>query len=78
MDKKLTLKLSEDVIENVKRYADTHGTSVSKLAEAFFESLYVPQDLELDEDLKRIILSPAPHTDNPREEYRDAVMRRYQ
>ena len=78
MDKKITLNLSEDVIENVKRYADTHGTSVSKLAEAFFESLYVPQALELDEDLKRIILSPAPVTDNPREEYREAVMRRYQ
>ncbi len=77
MDKKLTLKLSEDVIEHVKQYAASQGTSVSKLAEAFFESLYVPQSLELDEGLKRIILSPTPISDNPREEYREAVMRRH-
>lgn len=39
MQTKLTLKLSGDVIADIKAYAAEQGQSVSKLAENFFRSL---------------------------------------
>lgn len=39
MDKKLTLSLNEHVIEKAKKYAKNHKTSLSKMIEAYFESL---------------------------------------
>ena len=39
MDKKLTLKMSEQAIDAGKKYAAHHETSLSRLAEAFFASL---------------------------------------
>lgn len=39
MSKKLTLRLSEDVIERAKKYAKARGTSVSQLVEQYFVAL---------------------------------------
>ena len=39
MDKKLTLSLNQRVIEKAKNYAKQHRTSLSRLIEAYFESL---------------------------------------
>lgn len=43
MKKKLTLRMDEDVIEEAKAYARERGTSLSKLAEQFFEEISVEQ-----------------------------------
>lgn len=39
MDKKLTLSLNQSVIEKAKKYAKTNKTSLSKMIEAYFNSL---------------------------------------
>ena len=39
MDKKLTLSLNHQVIEKAKHYAKQHRTSLSRMIEAYFESL---------------------------------------
>ena len=39
MDKKLTLSLNQRVIEKAKHYAKQHRTSLSKMIEAYFDSL---------------------------------------
>lgn len=39
MDKKLTLSLNHRVIEKAKKYAKQHSTSLSRMIEAYFESL---------------------------------------
>jgi hypothetical protein len=39
MDKKLTLSLNQRVIEKAKRYAKQHRTSLSRMIEAYFDSL---------------------------------------
>lgn len=39
MDTKLTLRLDEDVIERGKIYARNHNTSLSKMVEAYIDSV---------------------------------------
>ena len=39
MDKKLTLSLNKRIIERAKRYAKNNNTSLSKMIEAYFDSL---------------------------------------
>jgi hypothetical protein len=39
MDKKLTLSLDQSVIAKAKRYAKQNKTSLSKMIEAYFDSL---------------------------------------
>lgn len=39
MDKKLTLSLNQNVIEKAKDYAKRNKTSLSKMIEAYFDSL---------------------------------------
>ena len=39
MDKKLTLSLNQRVIEKAKNYAKLHRTSLSRMIEAYFDSL---------------------------------------
>lgn len=39
MDKKLTLSLNQGIIERAKRYAKSNNTSLSKMIEAYFDSL---------------------------------------
>lgn len=46
MDKKLTLSLNQRVIEKAKKYARLHQTSLSKMIEAYFDSLTTKSDDE--------------------------------
>lgn len=39
MDKKLTLSLNQKVIEKAKKYARLHRTSLSRMIEAYFDTL---------------------------------------
>ncbi len=39
MDKKLTLSINNEVIEGAKKYAQLKKTSLSKMVEAYFETL---------------------------------------
>ena len=39
MDKKLTLSLDKKIIEQAKKYAKRNGTSLSKMIEAYFQSI---------------------------------------
>jgi len=39
MDKKLTLSLNKNIIEKAKDYAKQNKTSISKMIEAYFDSL---------------------------------------
>ncbi len=39
MDKKLTLSLNKKIIEQAKKYAKRNGTSLSKMIEAYFQSI---------------------------------------
>jgi hypothetical protein len=46
MDKKLTLSLNQQAIEKAKNYARLHKTSLSRLIEAYFNSLTADSDNE--------------------------------
>ncbi|VEN74877.1 conserved hypothetical protein [Candidatus Desulfarcum epimagneticum] len=39
MNAKLTLKMDDSVIESAKRFARSHHTSLSKLAETYFKTI---------------------------------------
>lgn len=53
MDKKLTLSLDKRVIEKAKEYARQHSTSLSKMIEAYFDSL-----TSKSEDHTEVITTP--------------------
>jgi len=46
MDRKLTLSLNQRVIEKAKNYAKLNQTSLSKMIEAYFDSLTSKQEVE--------------------------------
>ncbi|MGB0424493.1 MAG: DUF6364 family protein [Flavobacteriales bacterium] len=48
MDKKLTLSLDQRVIEKAKNYAKKHQTSLSRMIEAYFDSLTGMSDDHLE------------------------------
>jgi hypothetical protein len=50
---KLTLSISPSVIARAKRYANKHGTSVSKMVEAYLASVAVTVDSEQDPPVLR-------------------------
>lgn len=64
MDKKLTLSLNQQVIEKAKRYAKSHSTSLSKMIEAYFDTLTSKDENEIKttplvESLSGVIDLPA-------------------
>ena len=44
MDKKLTLKLDQDVIEKAKSYAKSHNRSLSRIIESYLKSIANDED----------------------------------
>lgn len=46
MNKKLTLSLNREVIEQAKKYAKRNGTSLSKMIESYFQSITNSQQEE--------------------------------
>ncbi|MFT3950248.1 MAG: DUF6364 family protein [Agriterribacter sp.] len=84
MDSKLTLKLSEAVIERAKRYASNKKTSLSRLIENYLDSLTRDQndDFEISPFVKSISSGkslPANVDDKKvREAYIDFLDKKYQ
>jgi hypothetical protein len=52
MDTKLTLKLDKYVIDKAKEYASTHKRSLSRLVEAYLQSLIEKENHESDDDIE--------------------------
>ncbi len=48
MDTKLTLRLNKKIIEMAKDYAHAHNISLSKLIEAYLESITKKSDIETE------------------------------
>ncbi|UCS91949.1 hypothetical protein KZP23_14585 [Echinicola marina] len=77
MDKKLTLSLDQNIIERAKIYARSNNISVSKLIEAYLNSLTTKSnDIEITplvESLSGVINLP----DNDQKDYTDYLMDKY-
>lgn len=77
MDKKLTLSLDQNIIERAKTYARSNNISVSKLIEAYLNSLTTKSnDIEITplvESLSGVINLP----DNDQKDYTDYLMDKY-
>ncbi len=52
MDKKLTLKLDENVIERAKEYASSHKKSLSRIVESYLKSLINRNKNEKESDFE--------------------------
>ncbi|MCB0635985.1 MAG: hypothetical protein KDC54_05185 [Lewinella sp.] len=81
MDKKLTLSLSEGVIENAKVYARDHQISLSKLIESYLRSLTEGESAEIGitplvESLSGVV--QIPHDFDYRKDYAEYLLEKYQ
>lgn len=81
MDTKLTLKLDKKVIEKAKKYASNKKTSLSRLVEAYFQSLTIEDDVS-EFEISPFIKSIATGTEMPadldyKKEYSDYLMEKY-
>lgn len=82
MDTKLTLRLNDTVIKKAKVYARNHKTSLSKMIEAYLDSITTQKDDDkkisvtpLVESLSGVIDLPADF--DYRKEYRDYIEEKY-
>lgn len=82
METKLTLRLNDHVIKRAKKYARTHKISLSKMIEAYLDSLTRQKDenhktpiTPLVESLSGVIDVPADF--DYKEEYRDYLSEKY-
>ncbi len=82
MDTKLTLRLNDNVIERAKNYAHSNKISLSKMIEAYLDSLTNQKD-----DTKKISTTPLvesltgvidlPSNFDVKKEYRDYIEEKY-
>lgn len=80
MDKKLTLSLNKDVIENAKVFAKKNKISLSKLIESYLRSIAENKVKELEitplvKSLSGVIELPVDF--NARDEYADYLIEKY-
>jgi len=81
MDTKLTLRLSENVIERAKTYAHNHKVSLSKMIESYLDSLTTQKEEKktsitpLVESLSGVIDLPSDF--DYKKEYRDYIVEKY-
>lgn len=81
MDTKLTLKLNQEIIERAKRYAADKKISLSRIIEAYLQSLTTEQD-DLDFEISPFIKSLSTGTKIPadldyKKEYSDQLLEKY-
>ncbi|WP_424494185.1 DUF6364 family protein [Salinimicrobium sp. GXAS 041] len=81
MDRKLTLKLDQEIIERAKRYASDKKMSLSRIVEAYLQSL-TTENKESDIEISPFIRSLATGTKIPVEldqknEYSDSLLEKY-
>ncbi len=80
MDTKLTLRLKKKVIERAKRYSKVNKTSLSKMIEAYLESITSESTDDIEITPLVNSLSGVIHLDNDfdyRNEYSDFLLEKY-
>ena len=84
MDAKLTLKLNKHIIDGAKEYASAHKKSLSRMVEAYLQSLIHTENTESNntieispfvKSLKSGIKLPSDY--DYKKEYRNYVMEKY-
>ncbi|MGB5943551.1 MAG: DUF6364 family protein [Leeuwenhoekiella sp.] len=82
MDTKLTLKLDQGIIEEAKKYAASKKMSLSRIVEAYLQSLIIDKDVsefEISPFVKSIATgTEVPVNLDPKKEYSDFLMEKYQ
>lgn len=81
MDTKLTLKLNQEIIENAKKYASDKKMSLSRIIEAYLQSLTSEKN-ETDFEISPFVKSMATGVNIPadldyKEGYSDYLMEKY-
>ncbi len=81
MNTKLTLKLNQEVIERAKKYASDQKLSLSKIVEAYLQSLTSEknaEDLEISPFVKSMATGKKIPTDlDYKKEYTDHLLEKY-
>ena len=82
MDKKLTLKLNQEIIENAKKYASDKKMSLSRIIEAYLQSLTSEKN-KTDFEISPFVKSMATGINIPadlddKEVYSDYLIEKYQ
>lgn len=72
---RLTLRLDDQVVRRVRRYADRRGTSVSRLVERFLDLLARPPKDAEDPPVLRMLRGAAKGVDA--NDYHRHILRRY-
>jgi len=83
METKLTLRLNDRVIERAKKYARKQRISLSKMIEAYLDSLTKEKNSEQETEITPLIKSLSGVIDLPEDfdyktEYRDYITEKYQ
>ncbi|WP_111309853.1 DUF6364 family protein [Confluentibacter sediminis] len=81
MDTKLTLKLNQRIIEKAKEYASSKKMSLSRIVEAYLQSLTTDNDTS-DFEISPFVKSIATGTEIPtdldyKKEYSDFLIKKY-
>ncbi|RXG32428.1 DUF6364 family protein [Leeuwenhoekiella marinoflava] len=81
MDTKLTLKLNQRIIEKAKEYASNKNMSLSRIVEAYLQSLTTENDSS-EFEISPFVKSIATGTEIPadldyKNEYADYLMKKY-
>ena len=81
MDTKLTLKLDKNIIQKAKEYAAAHNYSLSRLIEAYLQSLTtdsVAEDIEISPFVKSISSGISlPQNLDYKKEYREHLIKKH-
>lgn len=80
MDTKLTLKLKKKVIDQAKKYANDHKTSLSKLIENYLAA--ITEEISVKEDISPLVKSISgvielPDNFNHKENYHNQISEKY-
>ena len=83
MEKKLTLRLNDNVIKRAKKYAKHRKISLSKMIEAYLDSLTKEKDTDEQVEITPLIKSLSGIIDVPddfdyKKEYREYIEKKYQ
>ena len=83
MEKKLTLRLDDNVIKRAKKYAKRRKISLSKMIEAYLDSLTKEKDTDEQVEITPLIKSLSGIIDVPddfdyKKEYREYIEKKYQ
>lgn len=76
METKLTVRVSDELLQGAKRYAAEHGTTLTRLISAYFERLIHESAGEPDAPIVRR-LSGALSGDVSEQDYRDYLKQKY-